>query len=83
MRLQYSGGNIFDNRFDVFGANLELALSQSTGVFGRYGYGRSDTFANLNPNYWMVTIKKGDLNEHVTKIIRNGKYLCPCTAYCT
>lgn len=62
VRLQYSGGKMFDNRFDVFGANIELA-SQSIGVFGRYGYGNySDTaFGNLNPNYWMAGIGFRDL----------------------
>jgi len=39
LRLQYSGGQIFDNRFDVVGANAELALSQQIAIFGRYGYG--------------------------------------------
>jgi len=35
---QYSS-NVFDNRFDVFGASFELAISRRIGVFGRYGYG--------------------------------------------
>jgi len=45
LRLQYSSGNVFDNRFDVFGANFELAISRRIGVFGRYGYGSYDDTA--------------------------------------
>ena len=58
LRLQYSGGNVFDNRFDVFGANFELALSRRVGVFGRYGYGSYDdtAFGDINPNYWMAGV---------------------------
>lgn len=54
---------MFDNRFDIFGANVELALSQSIRVFGRYSYGSySDTaFSNINPNYWMAGISFRDL----------------------
>ena len=63
LRLQYSGGNIFDSRFDVFGINFELALNQKLGVFGRYGLGSYDntTFGNLNPNYWMAGVSFRDL----------------------
>jgi hypothetical protein len=58
LRLQYSGGSVFDNRFDVFGANVEVTLSPQFAVFGRYGYGSyADTaFGDINPNYWMVGI---------------------------
>lgn len=56
VRLQYSGGNVFDRRFDVFGANVELALSRRLGIFGRYGYGsyNDTTFGDIEPNYWMA-----------------------------
>lgn len=56
LRLQYSGGNVFDRRFDVFGANAELALSRRVGIFGRYGYGsyNDTTFGDIEPNYWMA-----------------------------
>ena len=56
LRLQYSGGNVFDRRFDVFGVNVELALSRRLGIFGRYGYGSYDdtTFGDIEPNYWMA-----------------------------
>ncbi len=63
LRLQYSGGNISDGRFDVFGANLELAVSRQLGIFGRYGYGSyNDTvFGDINPNYWMAGVSLRDL----------------------
>jgi len=62
-RLQYSGGKVFDGRFDVFGANLELALNRQLAIFGRYGYGSySDTaFGSIHPNYWMAGISWRDL----------------------
>jgi hypothetical protein len=63
LRLQYSGGNIFDGRFDVFGANLELRLSQQLALFGRYGYGSYDNtaFGDIKPIYWMVGLAFPDL----------------------
>lgn len=63
LRLQYSGGSVFDHRFDVFGANVELTLSPQFAVFGRYGYGRYDdtAFGDINPNYWMAGIAFSDL----------------------
>ncbi|MCC5644502.1 iron uptake porin [Nostoc sp. CHAB 5824] len=56
IRLQYSGGNLFDGQFNVFGANVELALSQQLAIFGRYGYGTyNDTdFGDIQPTYWMA-----------------------------
>lgn len=58
LRLQYSGGNVFDRRFDVLGANVELALSRRLFVFGRYGYGSyNDTsFGDIEPQYWMAGV---------------------------
>lgn len=63
VRLQYSGGKVFDDRFDVFGINFELALSPHLAVFGRYGYGSYDdtAFGDINPNYWMAGIAFPDL----------------------
>lgn len=63
VRLQYSGGSVFDGQFDVFGVNLELALSKQVGVFGRYGYGSYDDtiFGDIYPNYWMAGIAFPDL----------------------
>lgn len=63
LRLQYSGGNVFDNHFDVLGANFELTLSRQLGIFGRYGYGSFDNtaFGNIKPNYWMAGVAIRDL----------------------
>ena len=63
LRLQYSGGSLFDRRFDVFGANFELALTRRLGIFGRYGYGSyNDTaFGNIQPNYWMAGVSLRNL----------------------
>jgi porin len=63
LRLQYSGGKIFDGRFDAFGVNFDLALSQQFGIFGRYGYGSyNDTaFGDINPNYWMAGVSFPEL----------------------
>ncbi len=63
LRLQYAGGNVLGRRFDVFGANLELAVSERIAVFGRYGYGNYDdtVFGDINPSYWMAGIAFPDL----------------------
>ena len=63
VRLQYSGGSVFDGRFDVFGVNLELALTKQLAVFGRYGYGNYDdtAFGDVYPNYWMAGLAFPDL----------------------
>ncbi|MBC1222991.1 carbohydrate porin [Nostoc sp. UCD121] len=63
LRLQYSGGQVFDSRFNAFGVNFELALSQRLGIFGRYGYGDyKNTFqGDINPNYWMAGVAFRDL----------------------
>ncbi|GAB1544926.1 iron uptake porin [Scytonema sp. NUACC21] len=63
LRLQYSGGELLDNRYDVFGANFELLLSPKVAIFGRYGYGSyNDTaFGDIKPNYWMAGVAFPDL----------------------
>lgn len=63
IRVQYSGGEVFDRRFDVFGANAELTLAGNIGLFGRYGYGsyNNTAFGDLNPNYWMAGLAVRDL----------------------
>jgi hypothetical protein len=62
VRLQYSGGELFDNRFDVFGLNFELAFSPQIAIFGRYGYGnyKETDFGNIKPNYWMAGVTLRD-----------------------
>ena len=70
LRLQYSGGEVLNNRFDVFGANFELTLAQGLGIFGRYGYGSfngvqdfngTQDLINVKPNYWMAGVAVRDL----------------------
>lgn len=63
LRLQYSGGEIFDNRFDAIGANLELTVAQKIGIFGRYGFSsyNNTNFGDINPNYWMAGVAFRDL----------------------
>ena len=63
VRLQYSGGEIFDNRFNVLGVNAEWQFIPKVAVFGRYGYGGYDdtTVGDINPNYWMAGISVLDL----------------------
>ncbi|MCC5642591.1 iron uptake porin [Nostoc sp. CHAB 5824] len=63
LRLQYSGGELFSNRFDVFGVNAELTLAQKFGIFGRYGYGNYNNTAlgDIKPNYWMAGVAMRDL----------------------
>jgi hypothetical protein len=63
LRLQYSGGEVFDNRFDVFGVNAEFQPIRGVAVFGRYGFGKysNTAFGDVNPNYWMAGIAFPDL----------------------
>ena len=63
LRLQYSGGKLFDNHFDAIGANAELTLFRKLGIFGRYGYGNYEQtiFDDLEAHYWMAGIASRDL----------------------
>ncbi|MBD2520665.1 carbohydrate porin [Nostoc sp. FACHB-973] len=63
LRLQYSGGYLLSNRFDVLGVNFELTLSDKLAVFGRYGYSdyTNTNFGDLNPQYWMAGVAFRDL----------------------
>ena len=63
LRLQYSGGEVFDNRFEAIGANLEFTVAKKLGIFGRYGYSNYDNtnFGDISPNYWMTGVAFRDL----------------------
>ncbi|OKH55828.1 S-layer protein [Calothrix sp. HK-06] len=63
LRLQYASGNVLNGQFNVFGANVELAISRSFAVFGRYGFGSyNDTaFGDIEPSYWMAGVAFRDL----------------------
>jgi porin len=63
LRLQYSGGEVFNNQFGVIGANVEFAVTEKVGIFGRYGSGSYDktVFGDIEPNYWMAGVAARDL----------------------
>jgi len=63
IRLQYSGGEVFSNRYDVFGINGEVTISPEIAIFGRYGVGKYNNteFGDLNLSYWMAGIALPDL----------------------
>jgi hypothetical protein len=63
LRLQYSGGELLNSQYKVFGANADLALSPKVGLFARYGYGSyPDTiFGDIKPQYWSAGIAFQDL----------------------
>ena len=63
LRLQYSGGELFNNHFDVISANVEFTLAPQLGLFSRYGYGSYDKtrFGDIEPHYWMAGIASRDL----------------------
>ncbi|MBD2463089.1 carbohydrate porin [Oscillatoria sp. FACHB-1407] len=63
VRVQYSGGDIFDRSFDAIGVNAEVAIAPWVALFGRYGFSQySDTaFGEIEPNYWMTGIVFPDL----------------------
>lgn len=63
LRLQYSGGQLFANRYHVIGANFEWAIVPQIALFGRYGYGsfENTVFGDINPNYWMAGVTFPDL----------------------
>jgi hypothetical protein len=63
LRLQYSGGELLNSRYQVFGANADLALSRKVGLFGRYGDSSyPDTnLGDIKPRYWSAGIAFQDL----------------------
>ncbi|PAX52565.1 S-layer protein [Brunnivagina elsteri CCALA 953] len=63
LRLQYAGGEVFNNNFDAIGANVEVTLAEKFGIFGRYGYSsyNGTAFGDINPKYWMAGIAMRDL----------------------
>ncbi len=69
LRLQYSGGELLNSNFKVFGVNADLALTRQVGLFARYGTGSyPDTIlGDIKPQYWSAgmafqdLLQKGDL----------------------
>lgn len=68
IRLQYSGGSVFDQSFNAVGVNAEVAIAPWLAIFGRYGFSRySDTaFGEIEPNYWMAGVAFPDLFQRGT-----------------
>ena len=63
LRFQYSGGTIYDEPFDVLGANIEYTLGERLGIIGRYGYASYNNTAlgDIKPNYWMAGLTFSDV----------------------
>jgi hypothetical protein len=63
LRLQYAGGDVFDNRFDAFGVNVEWQVIPQVTLFGRYGFASytNTVFGDVRPNYWMAGLAFPDL----------------------
>ena len=63
VRLQYSGGEIFDRRFDVLAASAEWRFLPRMAIFGRYAYGSYDetAFGDIEPSYWMAGLSLVDI----------------------
>ena|GEM_PF-3710531 len=59
-RLHYSRGTQGNNTYSVLGANLELAISQHIGLFGRFGYA-FDFPGNIQAIDWSAGIAFPDL----------------------
>jgi len=55
LRLQYSNGVQAGNKYEVLGANLELALGKHLGVFGRFGYAFSFP-GDIQPTSWSAGV---------------------------
>lgn len=61
VRLQYTTAEINNVDIEAGGINLEWAISRTTGLFGRYGFGSYEGFStaltqplDLDPQSWMV-----------------------------
>jgi Carbohydrate-selective porin, OprB family len=63
LRLQYSGGELFNSNFKVFGINADLALTRQVGLFARYGTGSypNTVFGDIKPQYWSAGMAFQDL----------------------
>jgi Carbohydrate-selective porin, OprB family/S-layer homology domain len=60
LRFQYSGGTQDDEEYDAIGANLEVALGQKLGLFGRFGYAYNFK-SDIKPTSWSAGIVFPDL----------------------
>ena len=60
LRVQYSNGIQGGNKYEVIGANLELAIGKHLGLFGRFGYAFNFP-GNIQPTAWSAGIAFPDL----------------------
>lgn len=60
LRLQYSGGTQGGENYNTVGANLQLALGEKVGLFGRFGYAFNFP-GNIQPSSWSAGIVFPDL----------------------
>ncbi|WP_204150731.1 iron uptake porin [Leptolyngbya sp. CCY15150] len=58
--LQYSGGAQGDNEYNVLGANLQLGLGETVGLFGRFGYAYNFP-GDIRPSSWSAGVTIADL----------------------
>jgi Carbohydrate-selective porin, OprB family/S-layer homology domain len=60
LRFQYSDGTQADDRYNAFGANLDVALGKHIGLFGRFGYALNFP-GDINPTAWSAGLTFSDL----------------------
>lgn len=60
LRLQYSGGTQLEKEYSAVGANLEVALSEKVGIFGRFGHAFNFP-GNIRPSSWSAGFVFKDL----------------------
>jgi Carbohydrate-selective porin, OprB family/S-layer homology domain len=60
LRLQYSGGTQFGEDYSAVGANLEIALGEKVGIFGRFGHA-FNFLGNIQPSSWSAGLIFKDL----------------------
>lgn len=60
LRLQYSGGTQNGEEYSAVGANLEVALGEKVGLFGRFGHAFNFP-GNIQPSSWSAGVIFKDL----------------------
>lgn len=58
--LQYGGGNQGGEEYDVLGANLQLGLGETVGLFGRFGYAYN-FLGDIRPSSWSAGMTIADV----------------------
>lgn len=60
LKLQYSSGTQNQEEYDAIGANLEVAVGEKLGLFGRFGYAYNFS-SNVKPTSWSAGVVFPDL----------------------